>query len=126
MALLRVYLELYIKFNWCLIKDPTSQEDYKDEASARFRQWDFKRLIEQRNLFKKELEVIEGSSKPETFKDRKSEIFCCARTAQVSDQGNTDPSYSKPDAIRSKGRAETDNQLIAKPEGNGQKRSNLH
>lgn len=74
MALLRAYLELYIKLHWCLIKDQTSQKNHKDEAYARFRQWDFKRLIEQRNLLKKELEVIEGSSKPESFKDRKSEI----------------------------------------------------
>lgn len=74
MVLLRVYLELYIKLNWCLINDPTSQKDHKDEAYARFRRWDFKRLIEQRKLFKKELEVIEGSSTPEAFKDRRSEI----------------------------------------------------
>ena len=74
MALLRVYFELYIMFNWCLINDPTSQKGRKDEADARFRQWDFKRLIEQRELLKKELKVIEESSKPEAFKDRKSEI----------------------------------------------------
>ena len=74
MVLLRVYLELYIKLCWCLINDPNSQKDHKDEVYGRFRRWDFKRLIEQRNLLKKELEVIEGSSKPEAFKDRRSEI----------------------------------------------------
>ncbi len=78
MVLLRVYLELYIKLLWCLIKDPTSQKDHKDEAYVGFRRWDFKRLIEQSKLFKKELEVIKGSSKPKAFKDRKLEI-CKAR-----------------------------------------------
>ena len=74
MALLRVYFELYITLNWCLINDPTSQKDRKDEAYARFRQWDFKRSFEQKRRFKKELEVIEGSSNPEAFKDRRAEI----------------------------------------------------
>ena len=74
MALLRVYLELYIKLLWCLIKAPTSQKDHKDEAYARFRRWDFKRSFEQRRLFEKELEIIDRSSKPEDFKDRRTEI----------------------------------------------------
>ena len=74
MVLLRAYLELYIKLCWCLKNNPTSQKDRKDEAYVRFSRWDFKRLIEQRKLFKKELEVIEASSKPEALKDRRSEI----------------------------------------------------
>jgi len=74
MVLLRVYLELYLKLSWCLITDSNSQKDRQDQAYARLRRWDFQRLIEQRRLFKKELEVIEGSSKPEAFKDRRSEI----------------------------------------------------
>ena len=74
MALLRAYLELYITLLWCLINDPTSQKDRKDEAYARFRQWDFKRLKEQMRLFKKELEIIDISSNPEAFKDRRAEI----------------------------------------------------
>lgn len=82
MVLLRVYLELYIKLCWCLINDPTSQKDHKDEAYARFRRWDFKRLIEQRRLFKKELEVIEGSSKPEASKDRRTEICKAIKKAE--------------------------------------------
>ncbi len=74
MALLRVYFELYITLNWCLINDPTSQKDRKDEVYARFRRWDFKRSFEQRRLFKKELEIIDLSSKPEASKDRKTKI----------------------------------------------------
>lgn len=82
MVLLRAYLELYIKLNWCLINDPTSQKDHKDEAYARFRRWDFKRLTEQRKPLKKELEVIEESSKPGIFKDRKSEICKAIRKVE--------------------------------------------
>ncbi len=74
MVLLRAYLELFIKLCWCLINNPTSQKNHKDEAYARFRRWDFKRLIEQKNVLTKELEVIEGSSNPDAFKVRKSEI----------------------------------------------------
>lgn len=74
MVLLRVYLELYIKLCWCLINDLNSQKDHKDEVYDRFKRWDHKRLVEQRNLYKKELEIIEGSSKPEASKDRRTEI----------------------------------------------------
>jgi len=74
MVLLRAYLELFIKLCWCLINDPTSQKDRKNEAYARFRRWDFKRSFEQRRRFKKELEIIDISSNPEAFKDRRAEI----------------------------------------------------
>ncbi len=74
MVLLRVYLELYVKLCWCLKNDPNPQKNHKDEVYDRFKRWDYKRLIEKKKLLKKELEVIEESSKPEAFKDRKSEI----------------------------------------------------
>ena len=88
MVLLRVYLELYIKLLWCLKNDPTSQKDHKDEAYARFRRWDFKRSFEQRRLFKKELEIIDRSSKPEDFKDRRTEISKAIKKADSKIEEN--------------------------------------
>jgi uncharacterized protein DUF5677 len=88
MVLLRAYLELYVKLLWCLKNDPNSQEDRKDEAYARFRRWDFKRLFEQKKLFKKELEVIDGSSKPGDFKDRRLEICKAVKKVDCSIKKN--------------------------------------
>ncbi len=68
MVLLRVYLELYIKLCWCLINDPNSQKDRKDEVYGRFRRWDFKRLIEQKNLLNKLQEVTKNDSNLEICK----------------------------------------------------------
>ena len=63
MVLLRVYLELYVKLCWCLKNDLNSQKDHKDEVYDKFKRWDYKRLVEQRNLLNKLLEMTKDDSR---------------------------------------------------------------
>lgn len=65
MVLLRVYLELYVKLCWCLKNDPNTRKDHKDEVYGRFKRWDYKRLVERRNLLNKLLEVTKDGSNSE-------------------------------------------------------------
>ena len=45
MVLLRAYLELYIKFLWCLINDTSSPKNHQGQVHDRFKRWDYKRLL---------------------------------------------------------------------------------
>ncbi|MBN2183304.1 MAG: hypothetical protein JW715_15445 [Sedimentisphaerales bacterium] len=62
MVLLRAYLELYLRFCWCLINDPTLQKSHLDKVNDRFKRWDYKRLLEHRNLLNRLLEVTKDDS----------------------------------------------------------------
>jgi hypothetical protein len=76
MALLRVYLELYIKLCWCLNNDPNSPREHKDQVYERFKRWDYKRLVERRNLLNKLLEATKGGSSSEACKGLKKTERC--------------------------------------------------
>jgi len=71
MVLLRVYLELYIKLCWCSQIDQNTRKDHKDEVYDRFKRWDYKRLVEQRNLLNKLLEVTKDDSRSGICEARK-------------------------------------------------------
>lgn len=76
MALLRVYLELYLKLCWCLKNDPNSQKNHKDEVYDKFKRWDYKRLVEHRNLLNKLLEVTKDNSRSEICEAQKKVGDC--------------------------------------------------
>jgi hypothetical protein len=71
MVLLRVYLELYVKFCWCLINDSNSQKNHQDQAYDRFKRWDYKRLLEQKNRLNKQLETTNDDSRSEICEAQK-------------------------------------------------------
>ena len=73
MVLLRVYLELYVKLCWCLKNGPNPQKDHKDEVYDRFKRWDYKRLVEHRNLLNKLLEVTKDDSRSGICKAKKKQ-----------------------------------------------------
>jgi len=75
MVLLRVYLELYVKLCWCLKNDPNPQKDHKNEVYDRFKRWDYKRLVEHRNLFNKLLEVTKDDSRSGICKAKKKQTI---------------------------------------------------
>ncbi len=63
MVLLRAFLELYIKFLWCLIKDTDSQKNHQEQVYDRFKRWDYKRLLEQKRNLGKRLEISNVDSR---------------------------------------------------------------
>lgn len=75
MVLLRVYLELYVKFHWCLITDSNSQKNQQDQVYDRFKRWDYKRLLEQKNRLNKQLEI----TNLETTNDNSRSEICEAQ-----------------------------------------------
>jgi len=63
MVLLRVYLELYVKLCWCLQADQNTQKNHKDDVYGKFKQWDYKRLVEHRKLLNKRLTITQDDSR---------------------------------------------------------------
>ncbi|MBN1975082.1 MAG: hypothetical protein JW787_15680 [Sedimentisphaerales bacterium] len=76
MVLLRSYLELYLKFCWCLINDSTSQKSYQDSVYDRFKRWDYKRLLEDRKRINKLLEITNDEYRLEICKAQKKAEDC--------------------------------------------------
>ena len=51
-----------MKFLWCLILDIDSPKSHQDQVYDRFKRWDYKRLLEQQNNFKKRLAATTDKS----------------------------------------------------------------
>lgn len=76
MALLRVYIELYIKLCWCLIRDRDSKKSHQDQVYDRFKWWDYQRLLEQKKHLNKLLEITNDESSA-TIHRAKEQIDRC-------------------------------------------------